>query len=1413
MARRLRGPAAHRRAAPAARRAEPGAVEVRTFRSATSESAYAGPRAARGAPARRRALVADGGDGPLDRAGSCRRCGGPCTPPGCRPSCTARTCRCTCSRRSRRCCCCCAARWSRTGSTRRPRSRCCTRRSAAPTRSPSGGCGRGCGRWRWPAGDRRPSGELLVEALRDPAELAAVDRRWAEPGAGGRRGCSPPPGEAAAAPGATAEDVLWAVWRASGLAERWSAAITRGRAAAGEDEPRRRWRAEAADRDLDAVLVLFDAAARFTDRLPGARTEVFLDHVLGQELPADTLAAERRPGRGGPAAHRARRQGPGVGPGRRGRRAGGRLAGPAAARQPARLRAAGRRAGRPGRRRRRPGQPGRADLGAARRGAPAVLRRGHPGPAAAAGHRGRLGGGRRRRPRGAAEPVPARAGRRRPRPDRRGDAGGPSRRADTGRPAARRPATADRRGRRSDATPEAERAGGAAGDPAAAGAHPAGAGGRAAYRGHRPGGAGRPAARGGGRAGPARRRRGARRAPGRLVGAARRSPTTGRWSTRASRSGSPRRRWRARCGAACAGCWNGTAAAARPAPRRASATWCTPPRCSPRTPAPTGPQLLEYVAARFDAIELAARWMAGPERARAEAMVDKLLRWLAGNPRRLLAIEHEFAVRLDDPSRPIELTGRVDRLEVDADGPAGRGRPQDRQVHRGHRARSWPSIRSSARTRWRSRRARSPSSATESGGAALVQLGTGAKDAREQAQAAAGERPDAGWAQRAGPADRRHDGRRDLRRGGQLEVPGLPGAHQLPGLRQGPPGGRAADRPSPGAPRDRSRPCSAPPTPAPRTADAGPRYTPVELAKLLRLHAPTREQAAIIAAPVEPLLVVAGRRLRQDRDDGRPGGLAGRQRLRPAGADPRAHLHPQGRRRAGAPDPDPARPAGPPARPAAARPARRPARRRADRRHLPLVRGADRHRARAAGRLRADHPAAHRGGPLAARRRCWCATTTATCPRWTGCPSTVTDAVLALAGELAEHLVDPGRAGRLDRPVLRRGAGPPRPGLRRRAQGARPPAGPAAAAAAGAGVRAGARATSRRWTSATSWPGPPGWPGTTPRSARSSGTGSGWCCSTSTRTPATPRWCCCSSLFGGGHPVTAVGDPCQSIYGWRGASAGTLDRFPAEFPRAGRRAGRGAVADHAAGATGRRSSTWPTRSSAPLRAAGARVPELRAALSVASRSRTAARAGSRRHRALRAAGDVRRRGRRGSPTASLAAWRGAARMPDALPEHIPVTQRPTTRGAGPGSRSQIPAIEAALRARGLPVEVVGLGGLLDTPEVRDVVCTLRVLADPTDGAALLRLLTGARWRIGPRDLVALHRRARAIAARPARSWPRRRTDAGDRRRPARRGDAGRGARRPRARAGVLGGGLRAGCARTARSWRCCATGWTSRCPT
>ncbi len=219
------------------------------------------------------------------------------------------------------------------------------------------------------------------------------------------------------------------------------------------------------------------------------------------------------------------------------------------------------------------------------------------------------------------------------------------------------------------------------------------------------------------------------------------------------------------------------------------------------------------------------------------------------------------------------------------------------------------------------------------------------------------------------------------------------------------------------------------------------------------------------------------------------------------------------------------------------------------------------------------------------------------------------------------------------------------------------------------------------------------------------------------------------SLFGDGHPVTAVGDPCQAIYGWRGASAGTLDRFPTQFP----------TTDGRPAPVRQLTTSWRNRPeilavanalAEPLRAAGAQVATLAAARDPAARLGTAT---------------VRCALRETFPDEAewiaeqiAAAWQGGRARRSRR------QSRPPPRGADP-TRGQIPPIEAALRARGLPVEVVGLGGLLDTPEVRDVVCTLRVLADPTDGAALVRLLTGARWRIGPRDLVALHRRARALA--------------------------------------------------------------------
>ncbi len=68
-------------------------------------------------------------------------------------------------------------------------------------------------------------------------------------------------------------------------------------------------------------------------------------------------------------------------------------------------------------------------------------------------------------------------------------------------------------------------------------------------------------------------------------------------------------------------------------------------------------------------------------------------------------------------------------------------------------------------------------------------------------------------------------------------------------------------------------------------------------------------------------------------------------------------------------------------------------------------------------------------------------------------------------------------------------------------------------------------------------------------------------------------------------------------------------------------------------------------------------------------------------------------------------------------------------------------IAEALTSRGVPVEVVGLAGLLGVPEVADVVAMLRMVADPTAGAAAMRVLTGPRWRLGARDVAALWRRA------------------------------------------------------------------------
>jgi superfamily I DNA/RNA helicase/RecB family exonuclease len=87
----------------------------------------------------------------------------------------------------------------------------------------------------------------------------------------------------------SAEAVLWSLWDASRLAWRWDADSRNGGSTGA-----------AADRDLDAMVDLFDAAARFTDRLPAASPRDFYEHLMAQQVPGEWSS----PMGGGPEAVR-----------------------------------------------------------------------------------------------------------------------------------------------------------------------------------------------------------------------------------------------------------------------------------------------------------------------------------------------------------------------------------------------------------------------------------------------------------------------------------------------------------------------------------------------------------------------------------------------------------------------------------------------------------------------------------------------------------------------------------------------------------------------------------------------------------------------------------------------------------------------------------------------------------------------------------------------------------------------------------------------------------------------------------------------------------------------------------------------------------------------------------------------------
>jgi DNA helicase-2/ATP-dependent DNA helicase PcrA len=207
---------------------------------------------------------------------------------------------------------------------------------------------------------------------------------------------------------------------------------------------------------------------------------------------------------------------------------------------------------------------------------------------------------------------------------------------------------------------------------------------------------------------------------------------------------------------------------------------------------------------------------------------------------------------------------------------------------------------------------------------------------------------------------------------------------------------------------------------------------------------------------------------------------------------------------------------------------------------------------------------------------------------------------------------------------------------------------------------------------------------------------------------------------GRGHPVMAVGDPNQAIYGWRGASVSNILGFGSDFPRPD-----GEEAEAYTLTVNRRSDrrilSVANLLSEPLQQAAALVEPLAA--------RPDATDGDVRVAVLSTYGDE-------------LSW-----LADQVKRaHAEVSgQRWSQIGVLTRDNAHAADVFNALSEADIPVEIVGLQGLLRLPEVAEVVATLALLHDLTANAELLLLLASPRWSIGIRDLAMLGARAAELA--------------------------------------------------------------------
>ncbi|PPG63280.1 ATP-dependent DNA helicase [Rathayibacter sp. AY1C7] len=206
-----------------------------------------------------------------------------------------------------------------------------------------------------------------------------------------------------------------------------------------------------------------------------------------------------------------------------------------------------------------------------------------------------------------------------------------------------------------------------------------------------------------------------------------------------------------------------------------------------------------------------------------------------------------------------------------------------------------------------------------------------------------------------------------------------------------------------------------------------------------------------------------------------------------------------------------------------------------------------------------------------------------------------------------------------------------------------------------------------------------------------------------------------SRLFAG-QGVMAVGDPHQSIYGWRGASAEGLGRFGTDFGGAGRFS---------------LSTSW-RNGRRVLTAANAIVEPLSASSAVAVDTLSAGPQASEHPVELTFPETIE------EEADDVAAWFAGRLRQSAEPPSAAVLFR---------VRAHMDRFAAALAKHGVRYHILGIGGLLRQPEIADLVAALTVVEDPAAGSELVRLLAGARWRLGVRDLKALRDLASWLAAR------------------------------------------------------------------